>query len=140
MRICGVTLEGNNAILSVVEVIEGSEPTFISIPNARISLGDDKVSQHIKNFQLTMQSIVNDWNIHTFVIKTRQKKGRMQGGGDTFKMEALIQSLECESVKFISPNAIAAFIKKETPEKPDGCKAYQAGAYFAVLRHLRDVA
>ena len=129
MRVCGVELSGSEARLAVVELDQEGGPKYISLDTKRIKLGNDKSSESIKSFKSAIQSFVHENSIQTICIKERAHKGRFSGGAVSFKLEALIQSIDGCDVKFVSPQTLASFEKKNYAGAPNGMPAYLKPAF-----------
>lgn len=132
MRICGIELKSNQAILSVIEK-EDDIVTYIDMKIKKIALEEDESQDSIRAFCNDLLEFLINNQINQVVIKKRAKKGNFAGGAVTFKMEALIQlNPHCE-VKLIAPQAISAYEKKNSIELPNALKKYQEQSYLSAL-------
>ena len=132
MRICGIELKSNQAILSVIEK-EDDIVTYIDMKIKKIALEEDESQDSIRAFCNDLLEFLINNQINQVVIKKRAKKGNFAGGAVTFKMEALIQlNPHCE-VKLIAPQAISAYEKKNSIELPNVLKKYQEQSYLSAL-------
>jgi hypothetical protein len=132
MRICGIELKSNQAILSVIDK-EDDIVTYIDMKIKKIALEDDESQNAIRAFCNDLLEFLINNQINQVVIKKRAKKGNFAGGAVTFKMEALIQlNPHCE-VRLIAPQAISAYEKKNSIELPNELKKYQEQAYLSAL-------
>ena len=132
MRICGIELKSNQAILSVIEK-EDDIVTYIDMKIKKIVLEEDESQDSIRAFCNDLLEFLINNQINQVVIKKRAKKGNFAGGAVTFKMEALIQlNPHCE-VKLIAPQAISAYEKKNSIELPNALKKYQEQSYLSAL-------
>lgn len=134
MRICGIELKSSEALLAVVEVIDGAIMPIAMEPR-KIRLTDDESSDLVKSFYDAFCSFVRDNRIEVVAIKKRVKKGKFAGGAISFKMEALMQLCNETKTILISPQSIAATKKQETLKLPDEFNKYQKEAYLTACCH-----
>ncbi|WP_085899227.1 DUF3010 family protein [Kiloniella majae] len=130
MKICGIELKSNEAILVVIEAtLDG--PVHHELPTRKISLGDSDKAVDVINFQRKISNFFRENDILKVAIKKRAKKGKFAGGPDTFKMEALIQAIPDLEVQLVTPQALAAMEKKQDIIYPNSLMKYQEVAYLA---------
>ena len=130
MKLCGIELKGNEAVLVVLEItVEG--PKHIDIHTRKISMGDGDNAADVTKFKESLESFFKENEISKALIKKRAKKGKFAGGPDSFKMEALIQIVPNLEVTLISPQALAAMEKKNDIVVPITLNKYQHVAYLA---------
>ncbi len=130
MKLCGIELKGNDAVLVILD-ITGERATHIDIPTRKIALGDSDNAAQVAVFKDTIERFFKANGITEALIKKRAKKGKFAGGPDTFKMEALIQIVPDVEVTLISPQALAAMEKKNDIALPATLNKYQHVAYLA---------
>lgn len=134
MRICGIDLKANNAILSVIETNENDDiSVYIDMNIKKITLENDENQLDIRKFCNDLLVFLMKNNIEKVVIKKRAKKGNFAGGAVTFKMEALIQLNPHCAVELISSASISSFSKKNEVEFPNKLKKYQEHSYLSAL-------
>lgn len=128
MRVCGVDLRSNSAI---VVVLDGDKDSYqlVNTGTSKIELNDPDNQTEIRNFFTSIKAYVQNNNIEKIVIKKRQAKGKFAGGPVSFKIEGLFQLLDSAIVILVSPPSIAAKMKKENPDLPSGLFAYQTEAF-----------
>lgn len=136
MIVCGVLLQGSEAILAVCEQVQGGDVKFKRQPYNKIELGDDQSSSSIRSFMETVEAFARENMIESFVIKTRAKKGRMAGGGISFKMEAIFQLINDCSCEFVSPQALSHFTKNTEIAEPESLLKYQRDAFYVAAHFL----
>lgn len=105
----GVDLDGKDCILVVIDYNNNTFRVIDATPKIKVEDIDNQ--DDIKDFYTNISSFVKENHIEKIYIRQRQKKGKFAGGPTSFKLEALIQLLD-NSVKLISPTAIAYAIKK----------------------------
>ncbi|WP_120497597.1 DUF3010 family protein [Kiloniella sp. EL199] len=130
MRVCGIELKSNEAILVVLEAAEDG-PVYIALPTRKITLGDSDKAADVTDFQRKITAFFKENDVTKVAIKKRAKKGKFAGGPDTFKMEALIQVIPDLEVQLVTPQALAAMEKKQDIIYPNSLMKYQEVAYLA---------
>ncbi len=131
MKICGIELKSNNAILVLLD-----DKEFIDLKIKKIILEDDENQEDIRKFCNEFLLFLEQNEIEKILIKKRAKKGNFAGGAVTFKMEGLIQLNPICNVELISPQAISSFEKKNDLEFPSSLKKYQEQAYLAAYSQI----
>ena len=125
MKICGIELKSNNAILVLLD-----DKEFIDLKIKKLVLEDDEKQEDIRKFCNEFLLFLEQNQIEKIVIKKRAKKGNFSGGAVTFKMEGLIQLNPICDVELISPQAISSFEKKNNIDFPQNLKKYQEQAFL----------
>ncbi|EHN68613.1 MULTISPECIES: DUF3010 family protein [Aliivibrio] len=131
MKVCGVELKGNEAIICLVNKSDG----MIDLPDCRVAKFDivePSKTESIRDFQFKFKKLMQDYQVETVVIKERLMKGKFAGGAVGFKLEAAIQLIEDVEVEVLSAADQKASLKR-APEmirvKEIGLKGYQQDAY-----------
>lgn len=138
MRVCGVELKGNDAIICLLSMSDG----LFDLPESRVrkvSLENINSREHLKNFQFTFAKLMADYKIDKVIIRQRQMKGKFAGGAIGFKLEAAIQLAENLDVELISPQEIKETIKQNALPvlfKDTGLKVFQEAAFTAAYAYL----
>lgn len=104
---------------------------MLRLKTTRIELADDTSEADLRSFQANLHGFSREYEIDTFVIKTRVKKGKMAGGAVSFKIETLIQVVEGCDTRFVSPVALSNFAKKELEAYPEKLLVYLKNAFLA---------
>mgnify|MGYP005987617719 FL=1 len=135
MKICGVELKGNDAIICIMSRENG----LYDIPQTRvqkISLVDAGDAEQVQQFQFTFAKLMEDYKVEKVVIRGRALKGKFAGGPVGFKLEAAIQLIKDLPVEILS----GTFIKKSLTRsqvdidfRDTGLKQYQQGAFETVF-------
>lgn len=141
MKVCGVELKGNDAIICIMSRENG----LYDIPRTRvqkISLVDAADAEQVRKFQFTFAKLLEDYQVTRVVIKGRALKGKFAGGPVSFKLEAAIQLISGLDVEILS----ASFIKKELAKteididfRDTGLKQYQEQAFNSVFAYLESL-
>ena len=135
MRICGIELTGNDAVVCLLHEDQG----LFNLPDARIrklTLKKDHTRADLQRFQADMVQFLKDYKVEKVVIKERLHKGKFAGGAISFKLEAAIQLIPIPEIDVALVSA--AQIKSVVAEHPlpvafaeTGLKQFQEGAFMA---------
>ncbi|MEH6504540.1 MAG: DUF3010 family protein [Cycloclasticus sp.] len=139
MRICGVELTANDAVICLLYL----ENKQFNIPECRVrklSLKKDHTREDLQRFQFEFAKLMGDYGINKVAIKGRMTKGKFAGGAISFKLEAAIQLIEDLDVVVLS----SAEIKSVLSENPlpiafseTGLKVFQEAAFtLAYAGHM----
>jgi hypothetical protein len=131
MRVCGCEISAKEVRLAVVYLNDERKLEMLRLKTTRIELEDDTSEADLRSFLADLQAFSREYEIDTFVIKTRAKKGRMAGGAVSFKIETLIQLVEGCHTRFVSPVALANFAKKDRDEYPEKLPVYLKNAFLS---------
>ncbi len=142
MKVCGVELKGNDAIICIMSRENG----LYDIPHVRvqkISLVDAGDAEQVKHFQFTFQKLMADYKIEQVVIKGRAMKGKFAGGPVGFKLEAAIQLIDGVEVKIISSSEIKKTLARTQVNidfRDTGLKNFQEQAFNTVFSFMDSTA
>ena len=131
MRVCGCEISAQEVRLAVIYLNDEGDIAMLRLKTTRIELEDDTSEADLRSFLADLQEFSREHDVDTFVIKTRAKKGRMAGGAVSFKIETLIQIVEGCQTKFVSPQALAIYAKKDVEEYPEKLPVYLKNAFLA---------
>ena len=129
MKVCGIELTGSDAILVVLQAVDDI-CSHVKVETKKIPLGNGECNDQVSSFQETIKGFFRDNGIEKVYIKKRNKVGKFAGGGDTFKMEGLIQVIAGPDILLVAPNLIAARQKKNNIAIPHTLYRYQETAYL----------
>lgn len=138
MKVIGVELKGNDAILCLLALDEG----LFSIPDCRsrkLSVNDPNDAQQLQSFQSTFAKLVEDYGIEKVVIRTRPTRGKFAGGFAGFKLEAILQVCQALNIELISSQEVKELLKRNelTIEfKETGLKKFQEQAFYTAFAWL----
>lgn len=138
MRVCGVELIGNEAIIAIMQLKDG----LYDVPKVRankFTLVDAINTEPLKKFQFDFTQLMKDYNVDTVVIKQRALKGKHAGGTLSFKIEGALQLINDVDAYVIS----SAYIKEGlsnaqvTPNPVElGLKKFQEQAMLTAFAYL----
>ena len=138
MRVCGVELTGNEAIISIMQLKDG----LYDVPEVRVTkfvLGDAINTEPLKKFQFDFAQLMKDYQVDTVVIRQRALKGKFAGNPLSFKIEGALQLIENLKTYVLS----ATYIKEglsQAQVKPNarevGLKQFQEQAMLTAFAYL----
>lgn len=131
MRVCGVELKNNEAIICLLSLSDG----LFDIPDcrtSRITLSDNNDRQNLKDFQFSFTKLMSDYKVDKVVINQAPMKGKFAGGGLAFKMEAALQLVDELDVVIMTASEIKEILKQNPlgiPFKSTDLKQFQQVAF-----------
>lgn len=128
MRICGIEIKSNYAILSIVE-----KGNYLDVKIKKLILEDDEVQANVVEFKKSFEAFIQENQIEKIIVKKRSKKGNFAGGAITFKIETIIQLNSICEVVFVSPQALSKYEKKMEVTYPKQLNKYQEQSYLCCL-------
>ena len=138
MRVCGVELKGNEAIVCLLSESFGMfQVQSCRVNKIAIQGGID--SESIQAFQFAFKKLMEDYTIDAVVIRERPLKGKFAGGAIGFKMEAAIQLIDGLDVELLSSSQIKKIIKKSPPMidfKDTGLKQFQEPSFSTAFAYI----
>jgi len=132
MKICGIELKSNNAILCIIQK-DGETITYIDTKTKKIVLEHDEDKNSILKFQDRIDKYLEENHIDKIALKKRAKKGNFAGGSVTFKSEVIIQINTVCDVTFVTSQAISKYTKANEVIFPNELNKYQEQAYLSSL-------
>lgn len=138
MRICGVELKANDAIICLMSLTDG----LFSIHECRVkrlSIADASDGEQLRKFQFDFAKLMEDYQIDHVVIRERMTKGKFAGGAAGFKLEAAIQLIDELSVSLLSPSQCKEIMKKSRLHmnfSDTGLKQFQEISFMTALSYL----
>lgn len=133
MRVCGLHIMANEAI---VVVVEPSQDGISVITSKKLALANHENADDLHALLKTVGSFLQEYLVEVVAIKKRAGSGGMAASGVTFKIEALFQ-LSHKNLVYISPQAITKFSGTNLGGLPAGLRAYQKDAFFAAGCYLK---
>lgn len=140
MRVCGIEIKSNEAMLCLLEKKDGLFQILDS-RQTRIQLSKDQDAEHVRKFQFALDKLAEDYRIDTFVIKERPQKGKFAGAAIGFKMEAAIQLISRTDTHIMTATEYKERIKRNplpVDFESTGLKKFQETAFsvgYAYLAH-----
>jgi len=138
MKVCGVDLKGNDAIICLMSL----QDNLFELPECRVrklSIYDATSAEQLKKFQFDFTKLMDDYQINNIVIRERFTKGKFAGGSVGFKLEAAIQLIDNLNVELVSSAKIKEIGKRvRFPEnfKETGLKQFQEQAFITAYAYL----
>lgn len=113
MRICGVELTGNDAVVCLLNKDQG----LFSLPDTKVrklTLKKDHTRADLQAFQAELVQFLKDNDVERVVIKERMQKGKFAGGAISFKLEATIQLIAEPGIEIalLTPTHIKAMLSE----------------------------
>lgn len=138
MKVCGIDLKGNDAIICLMSLDGG----LFSLPDCRVrklSISDATDTEQVRKFQFDFEKLMNDYQIEHVVIRERMTKGKFAGGSVSFKLEAAIQLVDGINVNLLSSSQAKEIMKKSHIQmnfQETGLKQFQELAFMTALAYL----
>ena len=138
MKICGVELKGNDAIVCLMQLEHG----LYSLPDCRvrrIAISDSSSREQLVKFQFDFNKLMQDYQVDTVVIRKRMTKGKFAGGSTSFKLEAAIQLIDELDVILMSSTQTKEALKKSHVSlnfKETGLKQFQEVSFTTAFAYL----
>ena len=128
MIVCGLEMYASEVRLVV---LEGCKAQFQHVNRAprRLSLADDENRDEIRAFRDSLYAFFRENRVEHIVVKKRNKRGEYAGGPVGFKMEAVSQLYLACAVDLVTPQAVAAAIRRNQPNQPATLRGYQKHAF-----------
>lgn len=137
MKICGIELSGNDAIVTLLNA-EGGMFVLPECRVRRVTCKDPDSISELKYFQKTMSQLLSDYQVDVVVIKARMKKGRFAGGANGFKLEAALQLMDGVKIVLMSAADQKAALKHQPLPisfAETGLKKFQETAFMAAYAY-----
>jgi len=139
MRICGVELTGNDAVVCLLHL----EDQQFEIPDCRVrklTLPKDHTREDLQQFQFAFAKLVSDYRVDKVAIKERMPKGKFAGGAISFKLESAIQLIADIDVVVLSSTQIKSVLSEHPLPitfAETGLKVFQEAAFtVAYAAHM----
>ena len=139
MRICGVDLAGNEAVVCLLF----HEKQQFNIPDCRVrklTLPKDHTRENLQQFQFEFAKLMADHEVNMVVIRERMTRGKFAGGAISFKLESAIQLIADVDVTVLSPTKIKSALKENhlpISFENTGLKEFQKTAFtVAYAAHM----
>lgn len=138
MRVCGVELIGNEAVIAIMQLEKGLYDVPVVRAN-KFSLVDGINTVPLKKFQADFKQLMTDYKVDTVVIKQRAQKGKFAGSPLSFKIEGAIQLLPDVNVHVLSSTYIKEGLSgaQNQPTAVElGLKKFQEQAMLTAFGYL----
>ena len=141
MKVCGVELKANDAIISLMS-LENGLYSLLDCRVKKLSINDASDGEQLKKFQFDFGKLMTDYQIERAVIRERMTKGKFAGGAAGFKLEAAIQLADGISVSLLSPSKAKEIIKNSQVVmnfEDTGLKQFQEQAFLTAFAYLESL-
>ena len=138
MKICAVELINNEANLCLMEKKQG----LISVPDCRarkLTLSNPLNTDSVRDFKKQFAKLMEDYQVTHIVIRERPMKGKFAGSTVSFKIEALLQTIDDIECDILSSTDIKESLKKtplQVSLKEVGLKQFQEQAFQLAFAFL----
>ena len=105
MRICGVDLTGNDAVICLLVKGNGD----FNLPDCRVrklTLKKEHTGEDLRQFQIDFATLMSEYDVDKVVIRERMPRGKFAGGAISFKLEAALQLIQDLDVNLLPPSQI----------------------------------
>jgi len=140
MKVCGVELKGNDAVICLM-LFEGGLYTLLECRVKKISISDATDKQQLQKFQFDFAKLMADYQVDHVVIKERMTRGKFAGGSVSFKLEASIQLIDNLNVTLISTAKIKETLKNSDTSmnfNDTGLKQFQEQAFMTGFSYIEN--
>jgi hypothetical protein len=141
MKVCGIELKGNDAVICIMSLDDGLF-TLNECRVKKLSISDAKDQQQLQKFQFDLAKLIADYQVESVVIKERLTRGKFAGGAVSFKLEATIQLIEDLEVTLLASSKIKEIIKNSHTTmnfKDTGLKQFQEQAFLTGFAYLESL-
>ncbi len=139
MRICGVDLVSNDAVICLLFL----DKQQFSLPECRVrklTLPKDHSRGDLQYFEASFAKLMSDYKVDKVAIRERAPKGKFAGSAISFKLEAVIQLISEIEVEIFSPSQIKTAQKESQLPisfEDTGLKVFQKDAFtVAYASHM----
>jgi hypothetical protein len=140
MKVCGVELKGNDAVICLM-IFEKGLYTLLECRVKKISISDATNQQQLQKFQFDFTKLMADYQVDHVVIKERMTRGKFAGGSVSFKLEASIQLIENLNVTLLSSAKIKETLKNSHTNinfNDTGLKQFQEQAFMTGFSYIEN--
>jgi Protein of unknown function (DUF3010)/Crossover junction endodeoxyribonuclease RuvC len=135
MRICGVDIKGKEMRLALIEQV-GGDVHWLNLGAKKIPLDDPDSATELRQVFDQVTSLLTEHHVDCVAVKKRSVSGEMASGGDSFRLEAVMQLQKKAEFKLITAQRIAKLKKDGTVVFPEKLNKYQKDAYAAAVAAL----
>ena len=130
MRVCGVELTGNEAVIAIMQYKNG----LYDVPPVR-------TTKLTLNDPINTEPLKKDYQVDKVIIRERALKGKFAGHTLSFKIEGALQLMQGVEVQVISSDYIKKGLKQaqNTPTAVElGLKKFQEQAMLTAFGYLQN--
>ena len=127
---CGVAISGNEAVFVWVDLASGA---VLQNAKAKVQLSDPYMQSDITQTTDLIHQLIAERKTDLVAVRKASTSGKFPALHTAFRLETMIAISSPVSVKFISPQAVAAFVKRHATHIPEVVLKYQQDAYLALI-------
>ena len=139
MRICGVELTGNEAVVCLL-FLENQQFNIPDFKVHKLILSKEHTRKNLQQFQFEFAKLMAEYKVDKVAIKERMTRGKFAGGAISFKLESAIQLIADIDVIVLSPTQIKSALKENKLAisfEDTGLKQFQKAAFtVAYAAHM----
>tara|TARA_B110000238_G_C16125587_1_gene439072 strand:- start:2175 stop:2600 length:426 start_codon:yes stop_codon:yes gene_type:complete len=139
MRICGVELSSNDAVICLLSLDRGQ----FNVEDCRVrklTLKKEHTREDLQYFQSTFIKLMSDYSVDKVAVRERLTKGKFAGGAISFKLESTLQLATQLDVALLTPTQIKSALSENpltVPFSETGLKVFQEAAFtVAYAAHM----
>jgi hypothetical protein len=138
MRVCGVEIKSNEAVICLLSM----KDEIFDIRDCRVrkvTVEKKANGESLSAFQSTFAKLMTDYKVDKVIIRERPTKGKFAGSAIGFKIEAAIQLIDNLEVELVTPVAIKEYLKKNPVSvafADTGLKIFQEIAFTSAYGYL----
>ena len=139
MRICGVELSSNDAVICLLSLDRGQ----FNVEDCRVrklTLKKEHTREDLQYFQSAFIKLMSDYSVDKVAVRERLTKGKFAGGAISFKLESTLQLATQLDVALLTPTQIKSALSENpltVPFSETGLKVFQEAAFtVAYAAHM----
>ena len=127
---CGISISGSEAVFIWVDIASG---TVLQNMKAKVQLSDPYAQNDIAQTSDLIRQLIAERKTDVVVVRKSSTSGKFPASNVAFRIETMICLASPVRVKFVSPQAVAAYAKANALEIPETVLKYQIDAYSALI-------
>lgn len=127
---CGISISGSEAIFVWVDL---ATRLVLQEAKARVKLNDPYSQGDVVQTSDLIRQLIAERSTDVIVVRKSSTSGKFSASHAAFRLEALIMMASPVDVRFISPQACSAFLKRSGFAVPASVLKYQSDAFLALV-------
>lgn len=132
MRVLGVDIKGKEMRVALVERIDCTA-NWVNLATKKIPLNDPDSADEMRQIFDQVTSLLSEHHVDCVAVKKRPSSGAMASGGDSFRLEAILQLQTKADFRLVTAQRIAKLKDSGKVEFPKGLNKYQHDAFAAAV-------